>query len=137
MICIGYMCSKDMQPVAAFCECCRELQNSIDDTDIRYERSSPCFPEDSVSCSSVVAGCNGLIFSSCGSAVGATIVYVPDDRWVKDRISVSQEFSPASRPALGPTQRPTDRVPGPVSVGITRSGREGDSPLDIAEVKKT
>jgi hypothetical protein len=42
----------------------------------------------------------------------------------------------ASRPDLGPTQPPAQRVPGAFSSGIKRPGREaGHSPLSTAKVK--
>jgi hypothetical protein len=43
----------------------------------------------------------------------------------------------ASRPALGPTQLPIQWVPGALSLGVKRPGRETDhSPPSIAEVKE-
>jgi hypothetical protein len=45
-------------------------------------------------------------------------------------------FSTASRPALGPTQPPIQWVPGVLSPGVKRQGREADhSPQTSAEVK--
>jgi hypothetical protein len=45
-------------------------------------------------------------------------------------------FSTASRPALGPTQPPIQWVPGGLSVGVKRLGREADhSHPSSAEVK--
>jgi hypothetical protein len=45
-------------------------------------------------------------------------------------------FFSASRPALGPTQRPVQWVPGAVSPGVERQEREADhSPPFSAEVK--
>jgi hypothetical protein len=45
-------------------------------------------------------------------------------------------FSTASRLALGPTEPPIQRVPGAISLGIKRPGRESDhSPPSSAEVK--
>jgi len=42
----------------------------------------------------------------------------------------------ASRTALGPTQRPMQWVPGALSLGVKRPGRETDhSPPSSAEVK--
>jgi hypothetical protein len=42
-----------------------------------------------------------------------------------------------SRPALGSTQPPIQWVPGALSLGVKRSGREADhSPPTSAEVKK-
>jgi hypothetical protein len=47
-------------------------------------------------------------------------------------------FSEASRPALGPIQPPIEWVPGALSLGVKRPGREADhSPPTSAEVKKT
>jgi hypothetical protein len=46
-------------------------------------------------------------------------------------------FSTLSRPALGPTQPPIQRVPGALSLGIKQQGREGDcSPPASDELKK-
>jgi hypothetical protein len=46
-------------------------------------------------------------------------------------------FSTASRTALGPTQPPIQWVPGALSLGVKRLGREADhSPPSSAEVKK-
>jgi hypothetical protein len=46
-------------------------------------------------------------------------------------------FSMSSRPALGPTQPPIQWVPGALSPGVKRPGREADhSPPASAEVKK-
>jgi hypothetical protein len=45
-------------------------------------------------------------------------------------------FTTASRPALGPTQPPVQLVPGALSLGVKRPGREHDhSPPSSAEVK--
>jgi hypothetical protein len=45
-------------------------------------------------------------------------------------------FTTVSRPALGPTQPPIKWVPGALSVGVKRLGREADhSPPSSAEVK--
>jgi hypothetical protein len=44
----------------------------------------------------------------------------------------------ASRTALGPTQPPTERVPGALSLGVKRPRREADhSPPSNAKVKNT
>jgi hypothetical protein len=46
-------------------------------------------------------------------------------------------FTTASRPALGPTQRPIQWVPGALSLGVKQPGREADySPPSSAEVKE-
>jgi hypothetical protein len=46
-------------------------------------------------------------------------------------------FTTASRPALGPTQPPIQRVPGALSLGVKRPGREADhSPPSSSEVKE-
>jgi hypothetical protein len=45
-------------------------------------------------------------------------------------------FTTASRPALDPTQPPIQLVPGALSLGVKRPGREADlSPTSTAEVK--
>jgi hypothetical protein len=45
-------------------------------------------------------------------------------------------FYTMSKPALGPTQAPTQWVPGPLSVGVKRARRETDhSPPPSKEVK--
>jgi hypothetical protein len=45
-------------------------------------------------------------------------------------------FSASSRPALGPTQPPIQWVPGVISLGVKRLGRQA-SPPTSAEVKNT
>jgi hypothetical protein len=46
-------------------------------------------------------------------------------------------FSPASRPTLGPNQPPIQWVPGALSPGVKRLGREADRSLPCsAEIKK-
>jgi hypothetical protein len=46
-------------------------------------------------------------------------------------------FTTASRTALGPTQPPIQGVPGALSLGVKRPGREADhSPPSSAEVKE-
>jgi hypothetical protein len=46
-------------------------------------------------------------------------------------------FTPASRTALGPIQPPIQGVPGALSLGVKRPGREPDhSPPSSAEVKE-
>jgi hypothetical protein len=45
-------------------------------------------------------------------------------------------FTTSSRPSLGPTQTPIQEVPGALSIGVKRPGREADhSPPFSAEVK--
>jgi hypothetical protein len=76
--------------------------------------------------------------SSRDSAVGIATGYGLDDRGVGVRVLLGQDFhfSMASRPALGPTQPPIQWVPGTLSPGEMRPGREADhSPLTSAEVK--
>jgi hypothetical protein len=47
-------------------------------------------------------------------------------------------FTTSSRPALGPTQPPVKWIPGTLSVGVKRPGRETDhSPPSSAEVKNS
>jgi hypothetical protein len=46
-------------------------------------------------------------------------------------------FSTSSRPVLGPTQPPIQWVPGALSQGVKRPGREADHSPTSAEVKKT
>jgi hypothetical protein len=47
-------------------------------------------------------------------------------------------FSVSSRPALEPTQPPAQWIPGALSPGVKRPGREADhSPPNSAEIKKT
>jgi hypothetical protein len=47
-------------------------------------------------------------------------------------------FTTASRTALGPTQPPIEWVPGALSLGVKRPGREADhSPPSSAEVKNS
>jgi hypothetical protein len=46
-------------------------------------------------------------------------------------------FSMSSRQTLGPTQPPIQKVPGALSPGVKRQGREADrSPPTSAEIKK-
>jgi hypothetical protein len=77
---------------------------------------------------------------SRNSVVGIATGYGLDDRGVRVRVPVGVKnflFSTASRPALGPTQPPIQWVPGALSPGIKRQGRETDrSSPTSAEVKK-
>jgi hypothetical protein len=64
--------------------------------------------------------------------------YLLDNRGVGVRVPVgSRIFSTSSRPALGSTELPIQWVPGALSPGVKRQGREADhSPPISAEVKK-
>jgi hypothetical protein len=64
-----------------------------------------------------------------------------DDRGSRFRFPAGTENysipTTASRTALGPTQLPIHWVPGALSPGVKRPGREADqSPLSSAEVKE-
>jgi len=65
--------------------------------------------------------------------------YELDDRGFESRQGLEFFTSPprtASSPALGPTQPPTHWVPGVISLGIKRPGREADrSPPSSSELK--
>jgi hypothetical protein len=80
---------------------------------------------------------NFLRYFSC-PRVGIATGYGLGDRGVGVRVPVgSRIFSTSSRPALGSTQPPIQWVPGALSLGIKRPGREADhSPPASAEVKK-
>jgi hypothetical protein len=74
------------------------------------------------------------------SAVGIAIGYGPDDRGVgvpsPGRVK-NFLFSKSSGLALGSTQPPIQWVPGALSPGVKRPGREADhSPPTSAQVKK-
>jgi hypothetical protein len=73
------------------------------------------------------------------SAVGIAAGYELDDRDVGIRVPSGSIFLfMPSRPALGPTQPPIQWVPGALSLGVKRPGREAHhSPPVSAEVKKT
>jgi hypothetical protein len=60
-----------------------------------------------------------------------------DDRWFESREGLGIFlFTTPSRPALEPTQPPTPWVPGALSLGFKRPGREADhSPPPSADVK--
>jgi hypothetical protein len=70
--------------------------------------------------------------------VGTATGYGLDGGGVGVRVPVGARiFSMSSRPALGPTQRPIQWVPGALSPGVKRQGREADdSQPTSAEVKK-
>jgi hypothetical protein len=74
------------------------------------------------------------------SAVGIATGYGLDERGVGVRVSVgSRIFSSPRRPdrALGSTQPPIKWVPGVLSLGVKRPGREADhSPPASAEVEE-
>jgi hypothetical protein len=74
--------------------------------------------------------------STTGSLVSD---YGLDDRAIKVRYRQRQRNFPltsVSRPALGPTQPPVQWVPGVLSRGKARPGRDADhSPPSSAEVK--
>jgi hypothetical protein len=73
-----------------------------------------------------------LLYSSYrvgrGNVVGIATGYGLDDRGVGVPVPVGSKFffSIASRPALGPTKPPIQRVPGALSPGVKRQGREVD-----------
>jgi hypothetical protein len=72
------------------------------------------------------------------SIVGIAIGYGLNGRGVGVRVPVvSIILSTSSRPALGPTQSPIQWVPGALSPGVKRPGREADhSPPTSVGVKK-
>jgi hypothetical protein len=75
---------------------------------------------------------------SRNSSVGIALGYGLDDRVFKSRQRLGIFlFTTASRTALGPTQLPIQWLPGALSLGVKRPGREVDrSPPSSAEVKK-
>jgi hypothetical protein len=80
-----------------------------------------------------------LIWSNLkpGYLIGIALGYGPDDPGFESRQGLGIFlFTIASKPALGPTQPPIQWVPGDLSQGVKRLGREADhtSP-SIAEVK--
>jgi hypothetical protein len=85
------------------------------------------------------------IFSSCkyfgkpGSSVSTVSGYGIDDRAIEVRSRQRQRIfplTPVSRPALGPTQTPEQWVPGVLSPGQARPGRDANhSPPSSAEVE--
>jgi hypothetical protein len=83
---------------------------------------------------------NGLLslIERRDSVVGIATGYGLGDGGVAVRVPVgSRLFSTSSRLALGPTQPPIQWVPGVLSPGVKRQGREADhSPPTSAEVKK-
>jgi hypothetical protein len=79
------------------------------------------------------------IFAFEDSVVGIWTGYGLFDRGVGVRVSVaSRIFSASSRPAPRPTTPPIQWVPGTLSQGVKRHGRQADhSPPTSAEVKKS
>jgi hypothetical protein len=68
------------------------------------------------------------------SSVGIALGYGLDDRGSR---GLGIFFTTVSRTALGPTQPPIQWVPGALSLGVKRPGRETDhSPPSSAEVKE-
>jgi hypothetical protein len=56
-----------------------------------------------------------------------SLLYRLDDGAFGIRVpEVSKIFSASSRPVMGPTQPPIQRVPGALSLGVKRPGRESD-----------
>jgi hypothetical protein len=73
------------------------------------------------------------------SAVGIATGYAPDDRGVRVRVQVGSRIfsSPSYRLALGLTQPPIQWVPGALSSGVKRPGREAKhSPPTCARSRK-
>jgi hypothetical protein len=70
--------------------------------------------------------------------LGKNINYGLDDRGFDSRQGLRVFlFTNAFRPALGPTQRPIQWVPGALSLGVKLPGREADHSLpSSAEVMK-
>jgi hypothetical protein len=77
-----------------------------------------------------------LLFRRWDSAVSTVTGYRLDDQEVGVRVLVVKIFSPVSRPALGPTKPPVQRVPGAHSPRVKWPGCEADhsSPTSV-EVK--
>jgi hypothetical protein len=80
----------------------------------------------------------GLGKWSRDSVVGIATGYGLDEGGVGVRVPVgSRIFSTSSRPVPGPTQPPIQWVPGALSPGVKRPGREADhSPPTTVEIKK-
>jgi hypothetical protein len=77
-----------------------------------------------------------LLYKNRDSSVGIALGYGLDDQGTRVRFPAGLGtflFTTVSRTALGPTQPPIQWVPGALSVGIKRPGREADhSPPSIA-----
>jgi hypothetical protein len=69
---------------------------------------------------------------------GTALGYGLDDQWFESRQGLGIFlFTTASRLAMVPTQTPIQWVPGALSLGVKRPGREADhSPPSSAEVKE-
>jgi hypothetical protein len=82
----------------------------------------------------------GVSTKSRGSSVSIATDYGLDNRMIGVRIPAGLGIflsDNASIPALGPTQSPIQWVPGSLSLGVERPGREADhSPPSSAEVKE-
>jgi hypothetical protein len=81
------------------------------------------------------------MFKSRNSSVGIALSYGLDDRGSRVRFRGGGLgnflFATASRTALGPTQSPIQWVPGALSLGVKRPGREADhSSPSTTEVKE-
>jgi hypothetical protein len=97
---------------------------------VRYEPNNYKFLRYSLPCMRV---------GSRDSVAGIATGYGLDNRGVGVRVPIGSIilFYTSSRPALGPTQSPIQWVPGALSPGVKRPGREADrSPPANAEVKK-
>jgi hypothetical protein len=81
----------------------------------------------------------GITFNlSCDSSVGIALGYGLDDRGsIPSRCWEFFSKTTTSRTALGPTQPPIQWVPGVLSLGVKRPGREADHSLpSSAKVKE-
>jgi hypothetical protein len=82
-----------------------------------------------------------VTYLNAGSRDSSVGIYGLDDRGYRVRFPTGAGiflFTTTSRPAPGPTQPPIQWVPGALSLGVKRQGREADhSPPSSAEVKST
>jgi hypothetical protein len=68
-----------------------------------------------------------VLIEEPGQLSGIVLGYGLDDRGFESRQGLGIFFpTSASRPALGPTQPPMQWVPGALSLGVKRPGREAD-----------